>query len=208
MSSVCCFSFKKIKLGLLLFAVLYLTACVTTPPPPADDAQQQWNARTAYLYGLGVWTAHIALIGNSDQQKFKIRVEWKQQADHYQIKLRDFIGRTIAIIDGTPSSVVAKTSKGQRYEGEDAEALIDELFAINIPVSGMRYWLQGIPVPDEGIDQLTLDDHGLASHIRQQGWHISYPYYLPNNPYKMPSQVILEFENIRLTAKITQWTLQ
>ncbi|MFK8026811.1 MAG: lipoprotein insertase outer membrane protein LolB [Gammaproteobacteria bacterium] len=208
MSSVFCFSIKKTKLSLLLLSVLFMAACVSTPPPPADDVQQQWNDRTDYLYGLEDWSAQIALIGNSDQQKFKTRVEWTQQAEHYQIKLRDFIGRTIAIIDGSPSGVVAKTSKGQRYQGEDADALIEELFAINIPVSGMRYWLQGIPVPNERIDQLTLKDHGLASRISQQGWEISYPYYLPNDPYKMPSQVILEFENIRLSAKITQWTLQ
>ena len=209
MSRSTCFSVGQIKFGLLLLVVL-LSACTTTsqPPPPADDAKHLWNARTNYLYQQQDWTAQITLVGNSHQQKFKTRVIWKQQSDTYQIKLRDFIGRTVAIIDGTPSAVVAKTSKGERYQGDDAEALINELFAINIPVTGMRYWLQGVPLPDETIDHLELDDHGLAKSLHQQGWEISYPYYLHNEPYKMPSQVILEFENIKLTVKITQWTFQ
>ncbi len=203
------FSIEQIKLSLLLLSVLMFSACISiSQAPPTEDAKQIWDARTSYLYGLDDWQAKITLIGNSHQQKFKTRVSWKQQSENYQIKLRDFIGRTIAIIDATPSGVVAKTSKGERYQGDDPEALINELFAINIPVTGMRYWLQGIPLPNEKIDQLMLGDNGLATSLSQQGWKISYPHYLQNDPYKMPSQVNLEFENISLTVKISQWTLQ
>ena len=204
-----CFSIEQIKLSLLLLSVLLLSACVSISQPPlAEDIKQMWDARNNYLYEQENWTAQLALVGNSQKQKFKTRVIWTQQSESYQIKLRDFIGRTIAIIDGAPSGVVAKTSKGERFQGDDAEALIDELFAINIPVTGMRYWLQGVPMPNQSIDQIMLDDHGLTKSLSQQGWKISYPYYLPNDPYKMPSQVILEFENISLTVKISQWTLQ
>jgi len=204
------FTIALIKRSVVLLAALLLSACITItqPPVPIEDAQQEWVARTDYLYQQQDWTAHIALLGNSHQQKFKVRVVWKQQAENYQIKLRDFIGRTIAIIDGTPAGVVAKTSKGERYQGDDAEALIKQLFDINIPVTGMRYWLQGVPMENESIDQLVLDDHGLAKTLSQQGWAMSYPHYMENQPYKMPSQVILEFENIKLTAKISQWTSQ
>ena len=200
---------EQIKLGLVLLLVLLFSACtLNLQPSLVENTKQKWDARTNFLYQKQNWTAQIALIGNNQQEKFKTRVVWEQQSDTYQIKLHDFIGRTIAVIDGTPSGVIAKTSKGERYQGDDAEALIDELFAINIPVSGMRYWLQGVPIPNETIDQILLDDSGLTKSLSQQGWEITYPHYLQNEPYKMPSQVILEFENIKLTVKITQWTLQ
>ena len=202
-----CFPIEQVKLSVLLLAVLLLPACITISKlPSVEDAKQEWDDRISYLYEQQNWTAHIALVGNSHQQKFKVRVIWKQQSENYQIKLRDFIGRTIAIIDGTPSGVVAKTSKGERYQGDDAEALINELFAINLPVTGMRYWLQGVPMPNETIDHVELDDNGLAKNLNQQGWAISYPQYVQNQPYKMPGLVNLEFENIKLTAKISQWT--
>jgi outer membrane lipoprotein LolB len=203
-----CFSIEQIKFSLLLLSVL-LSGCTSTSQPlPTEDVKQRWDVRTEYLYQQQDWTAQIALVGKSHKQKFKTRVIWKQQSENYQIKLRDFIGRTVAIIDATPSGVVAKTSKGERYQGDDAEALIDELFAINIPVTGMRYWLKGVPMPNERIDEIVLDDDGLTKSLSQQGWEISYPNYLQYDPYKMPSQVILEFENISLTVKITQWILQ
>jgi len=202
-------SLQQARAGLLLLAVLFLAACTTTPQPPlVDDPKHAWDARTDYLYEQENWVAQITLIGDTDQQKFKARAVWEQQSDTYQIKLRDFIGRTIAVIDGTASGVVARTSKGERYQGDDAEALIHELFAINIPVTGMRYWLQGVPLPNEIIDDIVLDDSGLTKSLNQQGWAISYLDYVQNEPYQMPAQVLLEFENITLTVKISQWTLQ
>ena len=206
-SRLYCFD-AKIKSSLVLLLVSLLSACVSvTQVPPAEDVKQIWDARANYLYQQEDWEAQLSLVGVTDQQKFKTRVVWDQQSDDYQIKLRDFIGRTIAIIDGSPSEVVAKTSKGQRYQGDDAETLINELFAINIPVTGMRYWLQGLPVPSVDVDQLKFNDDGLAHTLNQQGWKISYPYYMSNQPYKMPSQVLLEFEDIKLTVKISQWKL-
>lgn len=196
----------RIKSSLVLLLVSSLSACISvTHVPTTEEVEQVWDARANYLYQQESWEAHLSLVGITDQQKFKTRVVWNQQSDDYQIKLRDFIGRTIAIIDGSPLEVVAKTSKGQRYQGDDAESLIDELFAINIPVTGMRYWLQGLPVPDVEVDQLLFNDEGLAQTLNQQGWKISYPYYVSNKPYKMPSQVLLEYEDIKLTAKISQW---
>lgn len=192
---------------LLLVAVLALNACVSVIPiVPTEDVNQAWKDRASYLNEHESWTAHMSLIGVTEQQKFKTRVVWEQQSDQYQIKLRDFIGRTIAVIDGSATGVVAKTSKGKRYQGSDAEALINELFGIRIPVTGMRYWLQGLPQPNNKVEQLTLTDDGLAENIHQQGWHITYPNYLDNVPYKMPSDVLLAFDELELTVNVSQWT--
>ena len=197
-----------LRLGLLLMTLYLLSACVSVAPvTPTQDVNQVWQARANHLYAQTHWTAQMSLIGVTEQQKFKTRVTWKQQSEHYQIKLRDFIGRTIAVIDGSPEGVVAKTSKGKKYQGQDAETLISELFGIHIPVTGMRYWLQGIPLPDANVDRLILSDQGLAESISQQGWEMSYPHYLSNDPFKMPSQVLLEIENIALTVKISQWAI-
>ncbi len=196
-----------LRLALLLITLHLLSACISvTPVTPAQDVNQAWQARVKHLYDQNNWTAQMSLTGVTEQQKFKTRVVWKQQSEHYQIKLRDFIGRTIAVIDGSPAGVVAKTSKGEKFQGQDAETLIYELFGIHIPVTGMRYWLQGLPLPGVNVDQLILSDQGLAESISQQGWSMSYPNYLSHDPFKMPSQVLLEIENIALTVKISQWT--
>lgn len=202
------FSIELIKLILLPCLPLFISACVSVSKvPPLGDAQPLWVARSEYLYSQNNWRAQMSLLGMDGEQKFKTRADWTQKNDSYQIKLRDFIGRTIAIVDGQPLAVEVKTSKGQHYQGDNAEALINELFAINIPVSGMRYWLQGVPVPEQPVDRVILNAEGLAESISQQGWEITYPHYQFNEPYKMPGHVQLEFENIKLSVKITEWVL-
>ena len=198
---------QYLLLAFITLCVLSLPACVSvTPVIPVEDADLAWKTRSEYLYQQNHWTAHLALIGANHQQKFKTRAVWEQHGDHYTIKLRDFIGRTIAIIEGSPQGVQAKTSKGQHYTGHNAEDLIAQLFDIQIPVSGMRYWLLGLPKPNVQVNQLVLNNAGLADQVTQEGWSMTYPYYLDNDPFKMPSQILLAFEDIDLTVKVSQWT--
>ena len=195
----------RITFAFILLLMLAMHGCVTlTPVPPAEDADLLWQTRSEYLYEQH-WTAHLALIGVTDQQKFKTRAVWEQQGERYTIKLRDFIGRTVAVIDGSPNGVKVKTSKGQHFQGDSAEQLIQELFDIHIPVTGMRYWLLGLPAPNAKVDMLALNDQGLADQLEQQGWAMSYPYYLNNDPFKMPSQILFDYEDIDLTVKVSQW---
>jgi len=192
---------------LIVFSTFTLTACVSvTQVPSSGDANQLWESRSDYLYKQNHWEAHLSLIGVSHQQKFKTRAVWLQDGDHYIIKLRDFIGRTVAVIEGSPEGVNAKTSKGQKFQGETAEQLIKQLFDINIPVSGMRYWLLGIPKPNVDVARLQLDDHGLAELIDQQDWSMVYSQYKDNNSLNMPAQMMLGYNDIDLQVKVSQWT--
>ena len=200
------FCLYMMRLIVAVLSICTLSACITVnQTQPVDDIDQSWIKRADYLYENSHWIAKMSLVGVTDEQKFKTNVIWQQKDDAYQIKLQDFIGRTVAIIDGSEDAVFVKTSKGQQYQGDNAEALIEELFGMQIPVTGLRFWLQGLPQPNSRLDELMLSEEGLAETIRQQGWLMSYPYYVANDPFKMPSQVLLGIENLSLTVKITQW---
>ena len=207
LSARCCLiCFRYIHIYIAVLSVFALSACITVNQTiPVEDIDQSWMKRADYLYENSRWIAKMSLVGKTDEQKFKTKVIWQQKDETYQIKLQDFIGRTVAIIDGSEDAVVVKTSKGQQYKGDNAEALIKELFGMHIPVSGLRFWLQGLPQPNRQLDELMLSEEGLAESIRQQGWLMSYPYYVANDPFKMPSQVLLGIEDLLLTVKITQW---
>lgn len=199
---------QSLVIAALGFALI-LSACISvTPTIPKQDVDQAWKHRSAYLYQQNHWSAHMILIGVTAQEKFKTRAVWEQKGRDYTIKLRDFIGRTVAVIEGSAQGVVAKTSKGKIYQGENAEQLIQQLFAINIPISGMRYWLLGLPKPKIEVTQLDLNQAGMAKQISQQGWLMTYPYYLDNAPIRMPSKIELVFEDIDLTVKVSQWSFE
>ena len=193
---------------LLLFA---LSAC-TTPPqvtslPPATDDLSVWNAHKLYLLAHEQWTAHFSLIGVNSGEKFKTRVVWEQKNDQYEIKLKDFIGRTVAVVNGDSQSVTVKTSKGQRFEGTDANSLVQELFGLEIPVQGMRYWLRAVPRPQQEYELMALNDDGLAQNMMQAGWQLHYEQYDQYEDASLPTRTVLQFSDLTLTVKVSRWEL-
>ncbi len=191
---------------LFFLIVLALSACTIAPKiEPIDDAGLAWEKRKSYLYQHPEWVAHLSLVGVTEQEKFKTRIIWQQRQDGYQIKLRDFIGRTVALIDGSPGKVVVKTSKGERYEDRNAETLIYGLFGLRIPVAGMRYWLRGVPQPDAEYIDLLLRADGLAQNMRQSGWQLTYQNYADQEPVRLPTRAVFEYEDLALTVNVARW---
>ncbi len=193
---------------LFFLLALVLSACSITPKiVPTEDASLAWNERKSYLYQHEQWIAHLSVVGETEQEKFKTRIIWEQKPDTYQIKLRDFIGRTVALIEGSPGKVTVKTSKGKHYEDQDAEKLIYSLFGLRIPVIGLRYWLRGVPHPDKEYQELRLREDGVAESILQEGWQLSYLSYSANNPLQMPANAMFQYDDLSLTVKIARWDL-
>lgn len=194
---------------LYFLIVVALAACTTTAPKitPIDNADLAWEKRKSYLYTHPEWVAHLSLVGVTEQEKFKTRIIWQQRHDGYQIKLRDFIGRTVALIEGSADKVVVKTSKGERYEDQNAETLIYGLFGLRIPVAGMRYWLRGVPQPDTEYIDLLLRADGLAENMRQAGWQLSYRNYADQAPVQLPTHAVFEYDDLALTVKVARWEL-
>lgn len=193
---------------LVIFLLLVVAGCATNPKPepsssPLDPAL--WQARNAALLSQDEWIAHFSLIGANAQQKFKTRVIWAQTQEQYQIKLKDFIGRTVAIIDGSEDGVKVKTSKGQKFTGSNANELVKELFGIEIPVQGMRYWLRAIPLPDQEYELLASNGEGLVQHMSQSGWQLHYANYHHQDVAALPSNTILQFDELMLTIKVSRW---
>lgn len=187
-----------------------LAGCTVTPKPepaPIVPDLLAWQARNAALYLQDDWAAHFSLIGINDHQKFKTRVIWTQNQNNYQIRLKDFIGRTVAIIDGTLDGVEVKTSKGQHYQGNDANELIQNLFGVEIPVEGMRYWLRAVPLPDQEHQLLDANSESLAKQMTQSGWQLNYDDYHQYDIAALPQYINMQFEQLMLTIKVSRWEL-
>lgn len=194
------------KAVVLLFLVL--SGCSLSPKPdPSGDIPDllAWQSRNAALYLQDKWEVHFSLIGINQKQKFKTRVIWSQNKDQYQIKLKDFIGRTVAIIHGSPEHVEVKTSKGQHYQGSNANELVQNLFGIEIPLEGMRYWLRALPVPDQPHQQAIVDAQGLAQQMMQSGWQLDYADYDQYDSGTLPQLTTMQFEQLVLTVKVSRW---
>ena len=199
---------QPMKVCLTVFLVLLLAACSQQPSiVSVDNPAAVWKAHANYLYNLNVWQSEMSVLGVTSEEKFKTRLSWNQDQANYTIKLRDFIGRTVALIDGSASQVSVKTSKCQTYQGDTAEQLLDEVAGMRIPLEGLKYWLRGIPEPGIELDAFTLGEDGAAKSMSQNGWRMSYPLYRTYGDIRLPQKVLLEYDDLNLTVNITHWDL-
>lgn len=190
----------------LITAVLVLallSGCATTPQPSSPPHQ----ARSDYLRAHMTWTVAMSLVAVTPHEKFKARVQWQHMPQHYTIKMRDFIGRTVAVVEGKPDLVVAKTSKGQRYQNVDADHLLAELTGLDLPVNGLKYWLLGLVDPHLSHEVYQTGAQGLPQVIKQAGWTIRYQAYENVGPVAMANTIMLDQDDISLRVKISRWQL-
>ena len=198
----------SMKICLTVSLVFLLAACSQQPAVvPVDNPLAVWKAHANYLYELNVWQSDMSVLGVTAEEKFKTRLSWDQNKANYTIKLRDFIGRTVALIDGSASKVSVKTSKGETYQGDTAEELLDKVAGMRIPLEGLQYWLRGIPEPGVELDAFTLGEDGAAKSMSQNGWRMTYPLYKSYGDIKLPQKVQLEYDDINLTVNISRWDL-
>ena len=215
---------------LLLICALFLTACTTAPKIiPTDNAQLAWERRKENVYKLLSWEAHLSVVGKTEKEKFKTRLIWKQNKDGFEIRLRDFIGRTVAVINGSPDFVElmvtsppyninvnygyewksgeVKTSKGEQYQDVDAEKLIYQLFGLRIPVAGLQFWLRGVPRPQDRVQDIQLRADGLAQSIRQNDWLLAYQSYSDDTTIRMPADAEFSYQDVALLISVSRWNL-
>ena len=192
-----------LRLITALLVLALLGGCATTPPPASPSNQ----ARSAYLLEHMTWTASMSLLAVTPQEKFKARLQWQHSPQHYTIKMRDFIGRTVAVVEGKPDQVVAKTSKGQRYQNIDADHLLAQLTGLDLPVNGLKYWLLGLVDPQLSLDLYQTGPQGLPQVIKQAGWTIHYQAYDKVGPVAMANTIMLDQDDINLRLKISRWQL-
>lgn len=194
--------------SIFLFA---LNACVTvqehTLPPDSDIGKQAaWELHRVNLEALHTWSLKGRVAGKSNNEGFRTGVRWYQQPDEFNIDLHGPLGRKVAVIKGKEGDVQLNTSKGENYSATDPESLMQELFGYSLPVNGLRFWMRGIPDPDQVYASLELDDQGRLKQLSQSGWLIDYNRYHDSNP-SMPAFIKISSKNLNANIVIDAWSL-
>jgi outer membrane lipoprotein LolB len=94
---------------------------------------------------------------------------------------------------------------GQSFENNTAEALLEDVVGWSLPISGLEYWVRGLPHP-HARHALRLDADGRAQSIRQDGWDIDYiDYFSDADMPPLPRRLQLANETVTLKLVIERW---
>jgi outer membrane lipoprotein LolB len=193
----------------LIIAVALLASCSTPPKElhPIANVGAVWENRKARLYEMQSWgmTGRIAV--RIENKGWQAGLHWRQQEENYDLDLLDPFGRVIAKLKGRPAGVILTTVKGEHAWASNPEALMKKLLGYSFPVSGLGYWMRGIPDPHIDVETLRLDTAGRLSELKQSGWQVEYQRYQDAIDLTMPAKLTLVNPGIKVKLVVNTWQL-
>ncbi len=193
---------------ILLIFLLSLAACASLQTQTADNspaAREAWQLRQAQLKDLKRWTLTGRMAVQNAQGGGTGQLSWAQTEEAYNIQLRAPLGQGTFELAGHPAGVSLRTGPQQILRAAVAEDLLQRQLGWSAPVSGLRYWLMGLPQPGLTVDRLQIDAAGRLTDLEQGGWRISVSQYRPYGRTELPSKISIENDRLKLRLAGLDW---
>ena len=169
-------------------------------------AQELWAARQQALLDLDSWDVHARAALKLESGVYNIGIRWQRQAETSTILLEAPLGQGVFRIE---SDAVGKyrlrLPDGRVFEDSSAEALLERMIGWSLPISGLDYWIRGLPRPGSDYSH-RLDEGGRVRSINQDQWSIGYlDYFARQENLQLPRRVRLENDKVTLKLIIERW---
>jgi outer membrane lipoprotein LolB len=187
-----------------------ISGCETVPEalPPGVPAEKAWQQRVKALTGLESWVCNGRVGASDGTESFSASLRWRQTKDAYQIRLSGPLGQGLVEVKGSPQGVALRTSDQETFVAPTPEALLDRYFGWRLPVTGLRYWILGLPMPGVPVAARALDPWGRLERLEQSGWRIRYLAYRQVQGLDLPAKLVLEHPRLSARIVVSRWQLE
>lgn len=184
---------SRYSIGLLL---ALLGACAQLPQRTTGAWQPpDWPA----------WSLRGRIAVHAGEQGWHASLAWRQTGAAYQLELSGPLGQGAVRMSGDAEGVTLERADGLRDWAPDADALLVRNTGWTLPISGLRYWVQGRAVPGRPA-RWERDADGRPLRLRQDGWDIRYSRYQDQPDGRpLPRRIDLERDTIRARLLIDTW---
>ncbi|MCW8955436.1 MAG: lipoprotein insertase outer membrane protein LolB [Gammaproteobacteria bacterium] len=194
-------------LSALLSACAVPTKSTTRPPD-----EQRWQTHLQQMSAVIAWDIRGRVAIQTEDNGGQADLFWRQQTpDYYDIKLVLPFGGGTTLLQGRSNGVVLTSADGQRIYEDDPDQLLAEVQGWQFPVSGLRYWLLGIPVPERSSRLIHWNQAGYLQLMEQDGWRIELKSYQPVGDYYLPKKLFLRRlgdQELDVRLVFRQWGLE
>lgn len=195
--------------------LLSLTGCAQfqAKQQPVLKIPTSWAAQQQTITSLNNWSIQGKLGFHTVHDNGTATILWQQGQNnlpqHYGIDLYGPLNLDNVHIAGDQHLVSLTAADGTKLTGQSPEALVREYAGWELPISGLWYWVRGLPVPGAKVEKITVDQRNLAKYIKQFGWEIIYHRYQTFSDYTLPVLLSLKHDklNINLKLAIRIWKL-
>lgn len=164
-----------------------------------------WQQTKEKLAELKSYIASGKAAFNQNGKGGSASLRWQQASDRFSIDLSLPLAGTLKI-KGEPNLVSLMKPSGELAVAKTPEELVKKAFGFEIPVSGLRYWLIGLPAPDPAPVRILFNNEQRIGLLEQHGWVIEYQSYTNTSGMLLPEKITLERGDVKLKFIFTQWS--
>lgn len=186
---------------LLLLGLLLLNGCsqyATQQSPVATLSNkplpEQWQIKGK----LGV---------RSDNGNGSLSVNWQQNDNHYIIYTQAALGQGAATLRGNDATLVITQAGKAPVTSFVPNQLVEETFGWSLPITDLKYWVRGIPNPEQNNARAQYNEAGNLIELQQYGWSLSLSRYRLIKDWALPGRIRATQGNTTLTLIIRDWVL-
>ena len=197
---------------LLLWVSLLLGACSSLPDTPiTEESYVAWDKYQARLSDFESWEIHARSAIFVNEEVYQAGINWQREQNRFVLVLEAPLGQGVFRVEsnsanGSSAPVMLTLPDGQKYFNESAEALLLEVLGWSIPVSGLEWWIKGLPL--ESVDfSFDLRGDGRLKSLLQNNWKINYLEYFDrqSRAQGLPRKMYLKHKDLALKIVIERW---
>lgn len=191
-----------------LMLVLGLTACAPLPHLP-DEAPDEaaWEAHRERLERLQAWSLDGRAALRAPDDGWTASLQWSQWVDYMDFRLRGSFGIGTTRVRGSQDWMVIETSRGEVWETAHPEVELERQTGWRVPLAMLRWWMVGLPAPEEEPEERIVDGSGHLAYLEQGGWSVYYEDYSEYEGLMLPGRITVENDDLRLRIRIRDWLL-
>ena len=194
---------------MLLLAVM-LSACA--PPKKISltaPNEHQWQQHQQQVSAINRWNISGRMAIETEDNGGQVDIFWQQtQNDTYDIRMIAPFGGGTSLLTSRPEGVVFTSSNGEQIVEKNADRLMARVEGWTFPVSGLRYWILGVPEPEKHFRLINWNEQGYVNLMEQDGWRIEMLNYRQVAAYTLPKKIFisrLDRDDLSVRMVIREW---
>ena len=202
---------QRLTTAILATLVLILSGC-SSVPPTQKNYSVDWQNQKTVLEQLDTFKATGKIGYKNPEHRQSLNFILKQANSFSELKLLSVFGQTVLTVQMTPTGAMVTNSDGKVQTAQQANALIQNLTGLAIPVSQLPDWIKGLPTQ---ADNVTFNQSNTVESLNKtidgRDWTLSYLNYQSvmnqQQSITLPKQMLLHQSDTEIKILISKWIL-
>ena len=192
----------------LLLIVFILGGCSRLPEKLSySDQIPIWLEHQIAINQIQSWDINGRVAIKTARDSGTATIHWHQQSASYEMRVIAPLGQGTYLFRVSPDGVVMQGPDGKTLVAESPEKLMQTGLGWSVDLDGLQYWIRGIPQPETGYQQLSLDGNGRLSYLDQGGFTIEVQRYAELEEVSLPEKLLIKSNDLQLKMIIKNWKL-